>query len=140
MIFIRSQSTGFSLIECVVSLGLLSTLLPLMVNVIINYNLFITHLEEKALFFDEKLYLEQLIRHDLRQAQSITQVNHDLHLIFTDTTLYYRLKNHYLTRQYPSGYTRYLSKKINVYHIHYDSPSECLTLAGDFDSAMKVCH
>ena len=140
MAFNRYPSTGFSLLECVISLGILSLLLPLMVNVIISYNLFIAHLEEKVLFFDEKLYLEQLIRHDLRQAMSITQVKHDLYLTFADTIIYYRLKNHYLTRQYPSGYTRYLSKKINIYTIYYDSPSKCLTLIGDFDSAMKICH
>ena len=140
MAFNRSQSTGFSLMECVISLGILSLLLPLMVNVVITLNLFIARLEEKALFFDEQLYLEQLIRHDLRQAMSITQVNRDLHLTFADTTLYYRLKNHYLARQYPSGYTRYLSKKINVYNIHYDSPSKCLTLVVDSNSSMKICH
>ena len=101
-------SKGMTLLESIIGLSLCVVVIPLIVQFLVLFNSMLIDIKDNMNSASELLFLETIIRRDLKQS-IIHKINDDLiYLTFDDKTISYFIKSNRIVRQ-TNALNRYIS-------------------------------
>ena len=99
-----------TLLECIIGLSLCVVVIPLIVQFLVLFNTILLGVKDDLNSASELLFLEAVMRRDLKQSLS-HKINNDLiYLTFDDKTISYFIKSNRIVRQ-----TNTLNRYMNNY-------------------------
>tara|TARA_A100001015_G_C15013110_1_gene724150 strand:- start:866 stop:1276 length:411 start_codon:yes stop_codon:yes gene_type:complete len=101
---------GMTLLECIIGLSVCVTIIPLIVQFLVLFNTVLLAVKDDMNSASELLFLEAVMRRDLKQAVSYKINNDFIYLTFDDKTISYFIKSNRIVRQ-----TNTLNRYMNNY-------------------------